>query len=250
MPDRIQNVKTLDDALLPSKALTLGVTLNEQVYYCALAERIFNFCECHYDYGTDGAQPRRLLPAGFLDLNDPRRDATSTNIADYNNFVTAVANDVPELALLGTTWTVIGSTATVDARDNTGTNLNVATGAPIYLLNDTKLADSNSDLWDGTIDTAFEVNEFGNTVATVNMWTGTSPDGTENVGFALGTVSAIYGNSSITTGWILQGQAATSAARPLYAISGNLIAPIPIPAALWLFGSAIGLLGWMRRKAS
>lgn len=27
-------------------------------------------------------------------------------------------------------------------------------------------------------------------------------------------------------------------------------APIPVPAAVWLFGSALGLLGWARRKAS
>jgi len=176
-------------------------------------------------------------------------DATATNIADYNNFVTGVADLVPELALLGTTWTVIGSTATVDARDNTGTNPNVSTGVPIYLLNDTKLADSNLNLWDNAIDTAFNVNEFGNTVATVTMWTGTGPDGTESVGFALGTVSAIYGTSNRTdSGWILTGQAPASAARPLYAISGNLIAPVPIPAAVWLFGSALGLLGWMRCK--
>jgi hypothetical protein len=25
---------------------------------------------------------------------------------------------------------------------------------------------------------------------------------------------------------------------------------IPIPAAVWLFGSALGLLGWMRREAT
>ena len=27
-------------------------------------------------------------------------------------------------------------------------------------------------------------------------------------------------------------------------------ATVPVPAALWLFGSALGLLGWMRRKAA
>ncbi len=58
------------------------------------------------------------------------RDTTSANIVDYNNFVTAHAAGVPELAALGTTWTAIGSTVAVDARDNTGTNPTVATGLP------------------------------------------------------------------------------------------------------------------------
>jgi hypothetical protein len=34
-----------------------------------------------------------------------------------------------------------------------------------------------------------------------------------------------------------------------YQVTGTLTA-VPVPAAAWLFGSAIGLLGWMRRKAS
>jgi hypothetical protein len=50
------------------------------------------------------------------------RDATSSDITVYNGFVTASANAVTELALLGSTWTAIASTPTADARDNTNTN--------------------------------------------------------------------------------------------------------------------------------
>src|SRR5215471_8873092 len=55
-------------------------------------------------------------------VTSTRRTATSSSIGDYNLFVTNAANTVPELAALGTTWTAIASTATVDARDNTLTN--------------------------------------------------------------------------------------------------------------------------------
>jgi hypothetical protein len=41
------------------------------------------------------------------------RNATSSNIADYNLFVTGVANTIPELLALGTTWSATGSTRTV-----------------------------------------------------------------------------------------------------------------------------------------
>ena len=34
------------------------------------------------------------------------------------------------------------------------------------------------------------------------------------------------------------------------AIDNIVVSTIPIPAAVWLFGSGLGLLGWMRRKVS
>lgn len=35
-----------------------------------------------------------------------------------------------------------------------------------------------------------------------------------------------------------------------YMVEGTILgAPVPVPAAVWLFGSALGLLGWMRRRA-
>ncbi len=46
----------------------------------------------------------------------------------------------------------------------------------------------------------------------------------------------------------VQGKGGKSAALSAWAVNdGDVFAPVPIPAAFWLFGSALGLLGWMRR---
>jgi hypothetical protein len=37
---------------------------------------------------------------------------------------------------------------------------------------------------------------------------------------------------------------------PAWAVHDGNVGVIPIPGAVWLFGSALGLLGWMRRKAA
>ena len=38
-------------------------------------------------------------------------------------------------------------------------------------------------------------------------------------------------------------------ASTAYMVEGTILAaPVPVPAAVWLFGSALGLLGWMRRR--
>ena len=76
------------------------------------------------------------------------RDATSSDIADYNAFVAGVAAGQPELAALGTTWTAIAATATVNAYDNTSTYPSYAS-PPIYRLDDTRLTDNNGQLWGG-----------------------------------------------------------------------------------------------------
>ena len=134
-------------------------------------------------YAVIITQPSSLNPGDSYRLafvTAGTRDATSTNIADYNTFVTNAANAIPALASLGTTWTAIGSTATVEARDNTNTVPSTvgggSLGVPIFLLNDTKLADSNDDLWDGSIDVPFDRTEL-DTAIVADVWTGTTQAG-------------------------------------------------------------------------
>jgi hypothetical protein len=193
-----------------------------------------------------GLDPGEQYRLAFM--TSTTRDATSSNIADYNAFVTNAANAVPELVALGTSWTAIGSTLTVAARDNTATNPGVnGPGVPIYLLNDTILADDYADLWDGSIDNNFDVNEFGAFVPAVVVWTGTDSDGTITPSY-LGDIAVGYGVSNQSDpSWIVNGQLVSGTVRPLYAISGTLTAiPEPNTAALLVLG--LTALGAARRR--
>lgn len=185
------------------------------------------------------------------------RDATSTNVADYNSFVTGVASTSPSLLALGTNWTAIVSTSSVVARDNTSTNPAVTTGAPIYLLNDTRLADSNADLWDGSLDAPLDITELGNSVppSTWWVWTGTLSYGTIVGSTHLGSDGLSLAYTGITSfsasQWVEGSISFIGDQNHFYAISDTLtVQPVPVPPAVWLFASAFGVMGWMRRNSN
>ncbi len=175
------------------------------------------------------------------------RDATSTDIADYNAFVAALAAAVPELAALGTTWTAIASTATIDARDNTNTNPVSAAGVPIYATggktSPSLVFTDNADIWDGLNLTVRVFNENGlfNTNKTLGraIWTGTGGDGT--AASPLGTATPTIGGTAVSKTpnafWIDTGTGVQTEPHFLYGISGILtVVPEPGTAALVLLG--------------
>ena len=131
----------------------------------------------------------------LLFVTSTTRNATSSNIADYNSFVQGrAAAGHSAVRSFSSKFRVVGSTATVDARDNTATTYTSSDKGPsIWWLNGSKAADNYQDFYDGSWDSESGKNESGNTQATgcppggggsnrTGVWTGSNNDGTKNPG--------------------------------------------------------------------
>ena len=120
--------------------------------------------------------PPGLAPGSVYHLafvTSGSHNALSTDIADYDAFVTAQANLDPFLAALNTTWSVIGSTETVDAIDHIGvvgpvynTRGQLVTDTLAHMFGSGGLAGVIGYYQDGGF---FAGNEY--------VWTGTGTDG-------------------------------------------------------------------------
>ncbi len=108
-----------------------------------------------YTVPQDWALKPSAINAGgsfrLLFISSAQVPATSTNIETYNNFVQTFASEGhAAIRPYSSAFRVLGSTAAVDARDNTMTT---GTGVPIYWLNGPRVADNYGDFYDGTWDT-------------------------------------------------------------------------------------------------
>ena len=160
----------------------------------------------------------RLLFVGSVD-----RNAQSSNIADYNRFVQSLAAaGHSSIRPFKGGFRAVGSTAAVDARDNTCTT---GTGVPIHWLNGNQVADNYADFYDNSWDDqANPKTESGNAIGPRNVWTGSNSDGT-NGGQPLGNTPG--GGRLIRFGTIGQsggGGSPLSATSALASSSGSALA--------------------------
>ena len=144
-----------------------------------------------------------LIPSGLgasdkfrmLFVTSTRRDATSSDIADYNRHVQeAAAGDDAQLAIdpIAEEFKVVGCTASVTARANTDSEAGDL-DAPIYWLNGVIIADNYADFYDDEWDNQVEASMRDETGAQISShleiftgchWSGTRTGGTV---FPLGT---------------------------------------------------------------
>ena len=182
-----------------------------------------------------------LKPAGLnagefrlIFLSSTKHNAESSNIGTYNTFVqNRAAAGHADIREYSSAFKVVGCTADVDARDNTGTTHTSADrGVPIYWLNGTKVADNYQDFYNGTWDDeANDRNESGNDAHDTSQsgnypYTGCDHNGTESISgnsLALGQTAVRTGepNSSIGTRGPLQGAGSSTSesTRPFYGLS-------------------------------
>jgi hypothetical protein len=213
------------------------------------------------------ATPAGLAPGAqfrFLFLTSGTQAATSTDIADYNTFVNSQASGATYEGSV-VSWKAVGSTATVNARDNVG---GFGGNVPVYLTNGTLLAGdlttgtSNKGLWSGLLFTTPTIGIDGNGVTTSFAHTGSNADGTGLTDRQLGADSFVqYGDPTINAGtfgryFSLNGMP-TSIAVNFYGVSSELTVPNAVPeidpagmgSVLALVTSALGLLERKRSRA-
>ena len=150
------------------------------------------------------------------------RTGDSTDIADYNAHVqAAAAAGHADIRPYSADFTAIGSTAAVNARDNTQTG-STHTDAPIYWVHTGRsrgaVADNYADFYDGTWGNTTVRNQSGSSttlIASTPAITGTDLDGGTSGRLGSGSISVWY----LSSGTLVQGSTSPGNQRRMLALS-------------------------------
>jgi hypothetical protein len=187
--------------------------------------------------------------------------ANSSDIADYNTFVTQQAALSPFLPFAS--WHAIASTQNTNARDNAPTYASI----PIYNTIGQLVATGSSGLWGGELlQNPIDYDQYGNSMSGAEwqacIYTGTNIDGTADPDYYCGSTAGYitigaptgahlygYGYASPEPGvWIDVDNLPSNGYQPFYALS-TVITVAPEPSAIVFVGvGAISLLTFAKRR--
>lgn len=212
------------------------------------------------------ATPINLATPAGLNPGDPFRflfvtaatiAGTSSDIATYNSFVQSQGSGARYNGVT-VNWKAIGTTATVNARDNVG---GYGSLVPVYLPSGVRIADdmgiTGKGLWSGFLYSAPDELLDG-TAANATPWTGTRNWG--GVADSLGTLgqsSAAIGQSSQSFFWSARFGNYTTSSYAMFGVSEQLTATAAVPeidpagigSMLALIGGGLGLLERRRKRS-
>lgn len=187
------------------------------------------------------------------------RDASSANINDYNTFVDNAMGAIDDASLLGDIeWKCIGSTSSIEAKENIDYGLSGLSSSPVYRLDGSKIADDSDDLWDGDVIAPINVDENLQVGAANYVWTGTRSSGQASSPLGYSNWSVTYGEPNMTNYWVNRLSTAEKPAWPFYGFSEELTKagggggaiPEPRTIALSLMGLVAGAALRRRRGRS
>ena len=146
--------------------------------------------------GLVGGDKFRLL---FITLTG--YSSANTDIEGYNTYVQSQANAGDahaDIKAYNSHFRVLGSTADVDARDNTRTNPSDYASVPIYWMGGAKVADNYGDFYDGSWDSEMSSGRAGIPSSSAYIiWTGSENQGTRA---SAGGVYQTLGSTSVRIG--------------------------------------------------
>lgn len=187
--------------------------------------------------------------------------ATSTSISTYNTFVQTAAAAGSVTSSLGLSWMALASTLTDNAQTNASVLNTDTSPVSFFNTNGDLLAVSGQDLWDGSLLVAVDYTENGSLFGFF-VWTGTFSDGLSFDQRELGSLvpgadpnfTVAFGgiSNAVNSAWMVYSPGLTIELRSIYGLSSVAVVPsaVPVPAVAWLFATALGGLGFARRRSA